>query len=256
MEREKTCVSDFYRERQRVKRLESEISSMKEMLKSFQNQPASAVETKPKESSVNEKLYWENPIQYQKEFEAKIRKEIGETLRKEILEKDLPQFINETEQKKTLEREGREALELLLPTDKNSPNASLEERLNRHAARVERLNEIIRENGLEVLWDKSPKKATQLALRLFEVETQAAMSAQRNPAAPTSKGQMASTATGSPNGGGVKVMTLNELKGKIEQQDKKLNENPDLRFEPQFQAERQSIKNELSKRFKELQAQQ
>src|SRR3990167_6016879 len=126
-------ASDFYAERQRYrKRVESLEATLASMQKTFESIQNKTVETVPEKSipQYDADEYFRDPVAFQlklqKQIEEKLQKKYEEQ-KKEILEKDFPEYIQRQEIEKEHLRKGQEALELIFP--KGDSNKSLTERI-------------------------------------------------------------------------------------------------------------------------------
>jgi hypothetical protein len=243
---ERPQASGFYQAR----KLEKQIRQLTEEISRLKQQPKQTTsEVKPPSAEDQMAEYFKNPV----EFTKKQMQEMREVIRKELLEKELPEFIGRSESERENKRKEQEALELLFPKDSSKPNETLEERVRRDKVRTERIQQIIDEHGLNAL---DPKKGASLALMLYNQEVTARKPAP-NPALPK-KSQMGSTATGTPaNGvGGNKTMTLQEIKAKNTQLDAALENDPSLKYSEKFIAEKAAVRLALTQRAEELSKQQ
>ncbi len=243
-------VSDFYESRREVKELRSEIQQMNEQIRKMGlQQPAPTPKTADAAPTDEQLLqeYFKNPIAFRKrELE-----QFWEELKKELREKEFPQLIEKRESERTYERNVQEALELLFPKNSSQPNEELADRIARDPGRAEKVKAVIKENKLDLIDD--PKIQANIALKILSQEAKPVVKV--NPAVPK-KSQMGSTVTGTPaNGvGGMKNMTLQEIRAQQKAQADALENNPSLRYDEKFIATQTQIHDALVKRASELTA--
>lgn len=233
-------ASDYYE----VRKLKKELKALKELVSSTKKEPTAESPKKKSEFDPGtfKKKFWETP----EESILAIRQELLEQLEdrmSQLREKELPDFLNKTERERAIEKEMQAALELIVPKSNPDDKASLKERAERDADRIEAIQEIIEEYGLEELSKTNPLKAAKAAVKIYESQVQT-KKGERSPNA-VSKSQMASTATGSPIGGGKKTRSVGEVTAELEKLDRELTEDSGKRYDDAFQSRRQAVISEL-----------
>lgn len=233
---ERPKASEFYEIRnlkKQVRQLSEQLSKMGSIGKPEPSKP-SGEPVADKDALYAE--YFKDPIGFQERLLEKKIKALEDKYEKQASEIET-------------QRAEQEALEILFPKDQSRPNEKLEDRIRRDIERGDAFKRIIEENGLGAL---HPVKQAKLAMVIYKDE-QAAKKAPVNPAVPK-KGQMASTATGTPVSGvgGLKAMNLNEVKAENKKMEEMLDHDPELRYDEKFVAKREALKSELHKRFAEL----
>lgn len=242
--------SEYYRDRQ----FKKEIESLKKIVSDLQSRPAStAVQPVSPASRTLSKIdpvkLWENPTQILSEVLAEHEKLMREEFKKELLEKDIPNVMNQTNQARESERNQQDALELIFPKSSADDKRTLVERVNADPKRRDQIQEMLNETGLEIVSQTDPVKAARTLMKLMEASKPPVP---KNPNA-IKKTLVGSTATGSPSGAGDKKMaTLQEIKSQLSVLDEQVGKNPDLRYEDSFIQKRTELKNQLSALAKEL----
>lgn len=241
---ERPKASDFYRSRKEVQALRNMVQDLQKQIQA-QAKPQTSDVVPPPKDDFNIDEFWKDPKSYQERREQVIREQI----RREILEKDVPHILTQREQQISSQKREQEALELMFPVDSAKPGQSLEDRIKTNPERSQRIIEILQSKKLDILGQTAPKEAAELALMIYEREMSKNVQP-RNPAAPK-KGQLVSTATGVQTMGGIKKMNYGEIKTKIDEMNRKMSENPEIRFDDKFVSERALLKEQLSKLAKE-----
>lgn len=244
---ERPRASEFYK----IRSLEKQIREMKDAMGRLGSTPQPTQKTSdtgapPLNKEQMLKEYFEDPTGW---TEKMLSRQLAE-LKKELLDKELPEVVNRQRQSEELKRTEQESLELLFPKDHSSPDEKLEDRVRRNPAKAKRLYEIMVENKLDVLSQTNPLSAAKITKMLYESE----LSTQKkpNPAAPK-KGQMFSTATGTPpNGVGNTTPNLGALNQEMAKIERALENDGSLRYDDTFMAKRQTLKDARDKALREL----
>jgi len=258
-------TSDFFHKREREKRrffeIENQVKQLREQLQSLGSKQQAPAPPKPEEKldyDTFSKQFWDtksSPDKFMFEYLQKMEKKIQENYDnriKEFKEKDLMESLTQLERNKEFQREQQESLEVLFPKDEKNPNLTLEQRIEMSQDKLAKLDEIEKREGLTGMFERNPKQAVNLLMKLYNYE----MANNKNPNAPK-KSQMGSIVTGTPIGrsGGKGSMTLNEIMAEKSKLDRALDENPKIRFEPKFKEQRAKIIEMFEQREKELSGQ-
>lgn len=227
-------ASDFYSERKQTREMrnmllqqQKQIEEMSRLLKSSVAPPV-----QPKPLTYDDFIADPN----------KIFDERDNRLVNELMEKRLPQILEGYESKRKAEQDEREALNLMFPKSKDSPHDDLALRIKstpQSIQRAEELQMIIEDYGFGSL---PPLQQAKAAIEIYDGRK--AQAKPRNPYAPT-KSQMASTATGSGQGG--KTVNPQEIQAKAEKMKEQMSERPELLFDQKFRQEWDLVKSELGK---------
>ena len=222
--------SNYYRERERIRKLESEIASIREEQARFK-QSSETSKPKPegtKPLTVDELLA--NPDGVFKSRDERLMQEFN-NLRQEIsMLKD--QKVNQEKDKNE-----REALEMLFP--KSSPDADepLEQRIE-NEERKEALEKLFRENpGLDRLMRIAPKEAAELAL--LKLQPPKPLTSPKV----IDKKLMGGTARGNP--GQSRIVTLEDKMSELKKLKEEMNQKTELRFNPEHKSKRDSLMREI-----------
>src|SRR3990167_874347 len=233
-------VANFYRERERVRRLEQ---SYQELLKRSEAQDNLLREIRnPKpEVSVVQKLTAEELLNDpEKVFTSREQRLLAEF---NSLKEELSKMKNQGVQAEAMKSE-REALEMLFP--KSSPDAdeSLEDRLE-NPERREQLERLLKANpSLDRLMRIDPKGAAEFVLEKLNKRPQASPNA-------IPKSLMGSTARGNPSGGTKTGNSPEDLMADYKNLTKEIELNPTLRFDKDHKAKRERMMSELDRLVKE-----
>lgn len=238
---ERPKPSDFYE----VRRLKREVREMKTLLErigsNLNQQPRTSVAPEP-ELSVEQlaKGFLEEP---EKHFGSALKelKKLQAEL-KDLRENGIQQALTHVQQTSERQRASQEAMEMLFPKEKPTDPDTPEDRGDLNPERTARIWKTIQDYKLQPLIESDPKGAAKLILKLSEIDAPA----RKGPPAPT-KGQMASTATGTPRNEGVKKMTLDEIKREKDKLYAELDTHPEKRQDPAWQTRFQTLQNELTK---------
>ncbi len=248
---ERPKASEYYQNRRKMRSMEDQIKSLTatltELKKTPQNQPLTE---KPKEVSDEEweTGLWKTP---RKTITAEVKAAMAE-LRKEIAdlkEKEFPKMLETTQHQQRYSAREQEALERLFPKTETNTHEKLGDRMEADPERMNRIVNFMKENGLNVLYQEDPVKAANIAVKLMDLEK--ATNQPKNPAVP-SKAAMRSTATGATvsSQGGSK-MTLKEIQDGLNRLTDRANDNPGLRQDDKWKAERQSLRAKLDQLSKQ-----
>lgn len=230
-EREKPKPSDFYRERrekqyfkQSVSQLQSELAELKNLLKAKPSEPTAP---KPKPD------LFVDPDSYLSDREQRLREE----MKKEILGE-----LTQSRQAEERNRSMQEATEIIFPKSGPDDKRSLAERVQENPELADKVQNLLNETGLEVLSQTHPLQAAKLLQKLIESEQPKVV---KNPTA-IKKELTGSTATGSPISAGGKTMpTLQDVKSQLSELDKKVDEDPNYRYEDEYVTKNRQLQNQL-----------
>lgn len=245
---ERPKPSDFYRTRKEMKALRDQIDSLTNLVRDSQKARPASVEAPATQTPEElEKAFYSNPRGW---FEKQVAL-LKEQHQKEIQalkDEEIPKILETRTSQAQLVGKKREALEMLFPKTDTSPHDNIEERATSDPSRFERIDKIMKEYGLVEQFQVKPAESARLILKLLELETKAAP---KNPAVPQNKARMASVATGAPTGAnGGKKMTLDEIQKAKNRLLDAANENPSLRTDERWLAERKNLTAQLDQLIK------
>lgn len=209
--------SEFYKQRQKIKSLETQLRETMEMVKAIKSQPASS----------NGKS---EPKNYEKEF---YEKPFPTML--EVIDSVLEQKLNKTFAQQDFETKWQTGLN----TIRNSEHFK-----NGGEEATERFQTIIRENGLDEMGKTDPVKAANLAVKLYGLEYGKPKTVEKSPLAPKSKGQMVSTQTGTPSA--PKELKMDDYMTELKKMRESLINDPEKRNDPAYKQRVQEIKVKLA----------
>lgn len=234
--------SDFYKIRQLEKTIRQMEDRFNKILEEKNKTPVSITpDTKTLSEQEMSDLFYSNPVKWALERETQLKQDFKSEIEK--FRNEVPEIISAQDKEKEYGRNSQEALELIFP--KSSSNLSLQKRIEQDPERAETIMRILEETGLEAASKTNPISAAKTVLKLYDLEQKEKQS-QRSPNAPT-KGQMASTITAMPQGGGRKMPTVQELQVELQNMNQKLSENPDLLLDKNFKNRWDLMKLELEK---------
>lgn len=242
VETQRVKPSAYYRERERVRRLEEdsrrksqEIEELRTYVREIKNlakPEVSAIQKLTAEELLNdpEKALQMREQRYYSEINA--------------LKQELSQLKNKEAVTKRTKME-REALEMLFP--KSSPDADepLEDRL-KNEDRVEMIDRVLKANpSLDRLSRIDPKGAAE-----FVLEKLSKQKPQTSPNA-IPKSLMGSTARGNPSGGAKTRVSVDDVMADLKKLSKEMELNPSLRFDKDHKAKREQLIAEAERLAKE-----
>ena len=224
-------VSEFYQQRDKQRRLEAEVKILKDALTKLSEQPKPTVEAKPektREEILND--FYKDPLGYHEKAVSELKKEIAQ-LKQDILDKELPAFMDKRKSADESKQKEEAALEILFP--KGNSNLGIDERIEANQERAKGIMEIFKRFGLNAASSENPIAVAEAVLKLYDIENKSATP--NNPNVPR-KAQMASTAAGVPGGGqgGAKVENIPELRAESEKLKLQIGANPELRLDEKF----------------------
>lgn len=249
-EARKPKASEFYGERaQYRKRLEfqdRQISEMREMLNSLAK-PAPPV---PKALDFDNQAFFTDPRPILQKLLDEQKQQLTNEFKKELLEKELPQYLTQRDQTNEFVRKTQEGFDLLFPKTGTDDKRTPEERAIADPDKLAKVDAIIKQYHLEGLTRTNPVESAELVHKLLNSEKPPAPV--KNPNA-IKKTLVGSTATGSPiNAGGKTMATLTEIKSQLDMLDKQVDKDPDVRYTPEYIAKNKELQNQLSILYKEL----
>ena len=240
-------VSEFYQQRDKQRRLEAEIKSLKDALTKLSDQPKPSVEVKPektREEILND--FYKDPLGHHERAVADLRKEIAQ-LKQDLLDKDVPGLLSKIQSGNEAKQKEEAALEILFP--KGTSNLELDERIAANQERAKAIMEIFKRYGLNAASGENPIAVAEAVLKLYDFEVKT------NPVNPNipKKGQMVSTASGVPAGGqgGTKMDDAKTLRAESEKLKLQMGSNPELRFDEKFMERWNQVKDAMGKAAKE-----
>ena len=239
VETQRRKPSDFYKERDRYRRLDETVRNQSRQMEEIANllkemrKPAVSAEEK-----FDKEKFWNDPESALTARDQKHRAEVQE------LKQGLDQIRNQSveSQKASSMREG---LELLFPKSSADSNETLEQRIRKDPEYAEKVQEILNSPAISKLAEIDPKSAAELA----RIKIDAIKPPQSPKVIP--KGLMGSTARGNPGGGKVtvesKMSELRKLTAEVES-------NPSLRYDEKHKAARASLMREVETLMQEKRA--
>lgn len=230
--------SDFYRERERVRRLEdaykSQSQQMQEMAALLKKlQPPEATET-------NGKFDWEEFLKNPENVLTARENRFLDHIQK--LETRFSNWEKSTTQESQA-RSSREALEILFPKAGEEDKSELEDRVESNP-RKERIDQMLKIPFISRMWDESPQEAAEFIL--FKLSSE-------KPASPTviKKTVMGGTARGGPGMGKSTQSPIEEKRAELKRLSDEADKNEDLRFDEKHKARRDQLIREIERLSKE-----
>jgi hypothetical protein len=232
--------SDYYRERERIRRLEETLTQqskrmeeMTSLLKDFKKPESSPAD----EGKFDPNEFWKNPNKVLSAREQRLLKEV------EALKAEVSQWKTSQTQSEQAKHE-REALELLFPKSSPDSEETLAERADVDPDRAERIYQVMKKYKLQGMIDSQPREAAQLILELLEKD---------KPKAPTviPKKLMGGTAKGTPAVGGAKLSSMEEKRAELRRLSEEASNNPELRFDENHRTRREQLIRDLERLGKE-----
>lgn len=233
-------VSNFYKERERVRKLEQSHGELMKRLEAQDNLLREMRSPKPDVSAVQKLTAEELLNDPEKVFTSREQRLLTEF---NSLKEELSQMKNQGVQAEAMKSE-REALEMLFP--KSSPDADepLEQRIE-NSERREQLERLLKANpSLDRLMRIDPKGAAEFVLEKLNKQKP-----QSSPNA-IPKSLMGSTARGNPSGGG-KSLTAEDAMADYKKLMKEVEHTPVLRFDKAHMARREQLLNDATRLAKE-----
>ena len=225
--------SDFFRERQRIRKIEDTISTLAEkqaeLLSFLRSEREKSGETGSGKFDVES--FFKDPEPILSEREKRLLKEI-EGVKAEI------QGWKQEQTKTKVDQTRQEALELLFPKSSPDSKESLEIRVNADPERTERILELLKEPGVIQLFESNPERAAKFVL--MEAGEPA-----KNPTI-ISKKLMGATRGGTAPGG-AKTMNKDDLRKELGKIKDELGANPSLRGDEKFMRRRNQVVSDLEK---------
>lgn len=244
---ERPLPSEAYKIRKLEKELRQTNKLIQELVKGKQNEHTSTPKDEGLDYEKFSKKFWDSNsspdkfmYEYLRELEKKLEDKYKTTI-DEFKQKELPSSLTEFESKRELQRKEQEALELIFKKLGANPNEKLDAKYEKHRETIDKIDQVMSEYGLNYLYAVDPVKATEKALELYEMKNSAA---KKNPLAPK-KGQMGSTASGTPSGGSRKA-SAEELIKKAEELKKQFIDDPDLRNDEKFLEQMEAAQKALA----------
>lgn len=238
VEPQRPKVSSYYKERERVRRIEEdsrkqaqELAEMKRLYQELKN-------PKPEDSAI-QKLTAEELLN---DPDAALKKR-EERLLKEFysLKEELNQLKSKEANAEVLKSE-REALEMLFPKSSPESDEPLEVRLE-NAERKELLDKVFKANpSLDRLMRIDPKGAAEFVLqKLSQMKPVSSPNA-------IPKALMGSTARGNP---GASKATVGSLMSELKKLTQEASSKPEVRFNPEHRAKRESLMKQIGSLMQE-----
>ena len=227
--------SDYYRERERIRRLEETNSGLSKKMDEMTNLIREMRNPKP-DGTVIAKLTAEELLQDpEKVFNAREQRLLNEfqTLRQEISDLRNEKVNSERNQQE------REALEMLFPKASPDSNESLEDRIE-NSERKEFLDNFFKQNpALDRMMRIDPKSAAELALlKLSQTKPQVTPKV-------IPKSLMGNTARGNPSGGGKQKTSVEDLMSDLKKLSKEASDIPSLRHDVEHRKRREALMKEI-----------
>lgn len=243
--------SDYYNSRKMertIREQSNQIRQMAEMIQQIVNQQKPAVSDSGQPSKqIDPNEFWNDPIAFQQRREAQLREEI----RKELLS-EIPKTYEQIQSQERQTRNEQEALELIFPKSADSPNGeSWRERALKDPQKMEMIEHILSENGLNEFSKTHPIEAARIAVRIYNDELKAIKQKTQNPNQ-IPKALVGGKPSGNPTIGGTKMTTLKEVKAEIVRMEEELDKNPNLRHDPAFKQRQTAVKMQLTQMVNQL----
>ena len=229
--------SDFYREREKFRRLEETQKLTQKRL----DEIAEFLKPKPEiqsEQPFDKDKFFLDPEPTFKNREQKLLAEIS------LIKQELLGLKNQTVNNEKMSAE-REALEMLFPKSSPDANETLEQRLE-NEERKEALENLFKANpGLDRLMRIAPKEAAELALlKLGSVKPQTSPNAIK-------KSLMSGQIRGNPMGGTKMQNTVESKVAELKALNEQAKEKPQLRFDEDFNKRKTDLNLEINRLLKE-----
>lgn len=239
--------SEYYRERKETRQLREQLRELQQWREDelAKRRQASAPEPQKPARSFDRDKFWVTPEEVLAEREKAIREEMEATLEKK-LEERLNKTLTEREKATAFERQQQEALELFFPKESADSKETLQQRIAKDPAKVERLQTILVENGLDELSDQV--KAAKIAMKLYAEEVKA-QAPKKDPNV-IKKSLVGSTAT-SAAGGAKGPATIEEIRSEKAKLEKEKDANPAVMFNDDFRKKWNLVKEQYTKLIKE-----
>lgn len=233
--------SGFYRERERVRKLEEAYKAQSHKMEEMANLLREIRNPKPDVSAIQKITAEEllnDPEKVLSSREERLLKEFNS------MKEEISQLKNQGVQAESMKAE-REALEMLFP--KSSPDAdeSLEQRLD-NPERRELLEKVLKANpSLDRLMRIDPKGAAEFVLdKLNKSKPQSSPNV-------IPKSLMGSTARGNPTGGAKQGLTLEDKMSELKKLSAEIENSPALRFDAKHKERRDKLRSEIDGLMKE-----
>lgn len=227
--------SSYYRERERVRRLEEAYKAQSQRMEEMANLLREIKNPKPDVSAIQKITAEEllnDPERVLSSREERLIKEFNS------LKEEISQLKNQGAQAESMKVE-REALEMLFP--KSSPDADepLEERLD-NPERRELLEKVLKANpSLDRLMRIDPKGAAEFVLdKLNKSKPQTSPNV-------IPKSLMGSTVRGNPSGGSKQGLTLEDKMSELKKLSAEVEKDPALRFDAKHKERREKLRSEI-----------
>lgn len=255
---ERPKVSDFYNQRNRLKRIESQlkdfqstaqkINELQEAISKLSSPSVPAPSNTLDEKQLQD-LYWADPVKFQIEREKKIREEMEKKVQERLgmIENEIPKYLEKTEKQKEYHRQNQEAMNILFPINDSNKHLSDEDRIASDPKRLTLVTEVIKEWDLEDMVKQNPLKAAKLIDKFVKEKSATVV----NPAAPKKSHLGTTVSGGMQNMSGRK--SIADIQAEIRQLHEDLSNNPQLRHDEKFQSRKKMLSNELTQIVSESQ---
>lgn len=252
---ERPKASEFYRERNKIRTLETQIRQLSEQLQKIgsTSSPSAAqatVSPQEQERIKQERLqeFFRDPIGYQEKLLAEREKQYQEKM-DEMLGKRIPESIQQLESRREYDRKQQEALELIFP--KGSSTDTLEQRIKSNPQKAQKIMEIVERCGLNDASRERPREIADAVLKIYAYENS---NGRQNPAPALKKSAVGSTVTGTPPGaGGQKAMaSLAEIQAERNALLAQKETHPDVVYTDDFKKRWDEVTDKLTKHAQEL----
>lgn len=249
-ETRKPKASEFYGERAQYRKRFEEQGKLISELQAKIDSLAKPASPSPKTLDFDPQAFFTDPRPVLQKIRDEMRQEIASEFKKDLLEKELPQFLSERDKTNEFVRKTQEGFDLLFPKTGTDDKRTPEERAVADPERLAKVDSIIKQYHLEGLTRTNPMESAELVQKLLNLEKPSAPP--KNPNA-IKKTLVGSTATGSPiNAGGKTMATLTEIKAQLDALDKQVDKDPDVRYTPEYVAKNKELQNQLVVLYKEL----
>ena len=224
--------SNYYRERERIRRLEETIRTQSEKMEELAN----FIKTKPTpegSDKFDKDIFFNDPEKILDSREKRLLKEF------DLLKGEISQLKNEKVNADKL-TESREAAEMLFP--KSSPDAdeSLDDRVQ-NQERQELLEKVLKANpSLDRLMRIDPKGAAELVLMKLNAPRVGSPKV-------INKSLMGSTVRGNPSGGGKSKVSVEDKMSELKKLKAEVESNPSLRYDEEHTKRRTSLISEIER---------
>lgn len=255
---ERPKVSDFYNQRNRLKRIESQlkdfqstaqqISELKDAIQKLSSSSAPKSNNTIDESKLQD-LYWADPVKFQIEREKMLRSEMEKKVQEHLgmIENEIPKYLEKTEKQKEFTRQNQEALDILFPKNDSNKHLSDDDRIQADPQRLQIVGDIIKEWDLQEMVKTNPLKAAKL-IDKFVKDKMAPTVSQAVP----KKSHLSTTVSGGIQNPSSKK-TLDTIQQEIRKLHEDLSKNPELRNDDKFQNRKNQLNQELTRIVKESQ---